>query len=170
MKYCPKCGTGLVPVEMENKRRLKCPLPSCDYVFWDNPVPVVAAIVETERGVILVRNKSWPPKMYGLVTGFLEKGETPEAAVLREVKEELNLDGTIACFVGHYSFFQMNQLILAFHVEAQGEIELNEELAEYRVVDPSRLRPWSMGTGLAVKDWLEKYRGRPLRVDRTDEG
>jgi len=83
MKYCPKCGTGLALVEVENKQRLKCPQPSCDYVFWDNPVPVVAAIVETERGVILVRNRSWPPKMYGLVTGFLEKGETPETAVLR---------------------------------------------------------------------------------------
>ncbi len=58
-------------------------------MHWDNPVPVVAAIVEHEGAVILARDRDWPEKMFRLVTGFLENDETPEQGVAREVKEEL---------------------------------------------------------------------------------
>jgi hypothetical protein len=72
------------------------------------------------------------------------------------VKEELGLTGTAASLVGLYSFFEKNQLIIAFHVPAEGTINLGEELAEVRHVSPDRLKPWPFGTGHAVKDWLEK--------------
>ena len=94
--------------------------------------------------------------MFGLVTGFLERNETPESGVLREVKEELGLEGRINDFIGCYSFFQMNQLILAYHVQVDGEIVLGEELVECKMVPPEKLRPWEFGTGYAVKDWLKK--------------
>jgi NAD+ diphosphatase len=158
MKFCPKCGRELKPAEIDGRTRLSCSSGSCDFVFWDNPIPVVAALVEREGMVALVRNKAWPQKIYGLVTGFLEKGETPESGVLREVKEELGLDGRVVDFIGLYSFFEMNQLILAFHVVARGEIALGEELAEIKMVPPQKLRPWAFGTGHAVKDWLEKQK------------
>ncbi|MEJ2098544.1 MAG: NUDIX domain-containing protein, partial [Desulfobacterales bacterium] len=156
MKFCPKCGRNIKPAEIDGRTRLGCSCETCDYVFWDNPTPVVAALVEREGTVVLVRNKEWPPKMYGLVTGFLEKNETPESGVLREVKEELGLDGRIDEFIGCYSFFEMNQLILAFHVQVRGQIVLGEELAEIKMLPPQKLRPWVFGTGHAVKDWLEK--------------
>lgn len=156
MKYCPLCGKGLVSRETDGRQRLACPTEECSYVFWDNPAPVVAAIVELDHSVVLVRNRLWPEKMFGLVTGFLERGETPETAAIREVREELGLDGTIAGFIGYYSFFEMNQLILAFHVIAQGTPVIGEELAEVRYVSPDRLKPWPFGTGHAVRDWLEK--------------
>ena len=156
MKFCPECGADLKPVEIDGRTRLGCSSEICAYVFWDNPTPVVAALVESEGIVVLVRNKQWPQKIYGLVSGFLEKNETPESGVLREVKEELGLDGQINDFIGCYSFFEMNQLILAYHVQVQGEIVLGEELAEFKMVPPEKLRPWAFGTGFAVEDWLQK--------------
>jgi NAD+ diphosphatase len=161
MKFCPKCGRDLKPAEIDGRTYLSCSSRACDFVFWDNPIPVVAALVEREGVVILVRNKAWPQKIYGLVTGFLEKGETPESGVLREVKEELGLDGRIVEFIGVYSFFEMNQLILAFHVRVRGQIVLGEELAEIKMLPPKKLRPWAFGTGHAVKDWLEKRQSKP---------
>lgn len=155
MKYCPKCGKELILAEVDYRERQKCGSPSCDYVFWDNPTPVIAAIVEFDGSVILVRNKEWPEKIYGLVSGFLEKGETPEDGILREVKEELGLEGKIAGLVGYYPFFEMNQIIFAFHVKAKGEIVIGEELADIRLIDPGRLRPWPFGTGPAIRDWLD---------------
>src|SRR4030095_7408859 len=91
-KFCPACAKPLAAGEYGAAQRLGC---DCGFVHWDNPLPVVAAIVEHEGGVILARNKTGAdPKMFGLITGFLEKGETPEAAVAREVREELSLEAT----------------------------------------------------------------------------
>ena len=156
MKYCPRCAQELIRREIDGKVRLVCPSSSCAFVFWDNPVPVVAAIVELNGCVVLARNRLWPEKMFGLITGFLEQGESPETAVLREVREELGLEGSVSGFIGCYSFFEKNQLILAFHVSAHGDVTLSDELAEVRYVSPERLKPWPFGTGHAVKDWLEK--------------
>ena len=68
--------------------------------------------------------------MFGLVTGFIERNEHPEAAAVREVAEELSLTATHPQFVGMYPFDQMNQLIIAYAVQADGEIVLNEELVD----------------------------------------
>ncbi|MEW5868002.1 MAG: NUDIX domain-containing protein [Chloroflexota bacterium] len=156
MNYCPKCGSKLITAQIDGRERRQCSAQSCNYTFWDNPVPVVAAIVEYEGAVILVRQKGWPEKWRGLVTGFLERGETPEEAVLRELGEELGLDGEIVSFIGYYTFIQANQLILAFHIQAHGEIVLGDELESYQPVSPEKLRPWSLGTGPALRDWLAR--------------
>jgi NAD+ diphosphatase len=131
-----------------------CPDDSCGFVFWDNPLPVVAAIVEHDGLVVLARNHGWPDKMYGLVTGFLEKGETPEEGIVREVAEELGVDADVRSMVGVYPFIQRNELIVAYHVTATGEITLGDELAGIKRIPPEKLRPWPFGTGLAVRDWL----------------
>lgn len=125
-------------------------------MHYDNPLPVVAAIVEHEGDIILGRNTAWPASWYGLITGFLEKEESPEAGILREVEEELGLSGEIRELVGVYDFQKRNQLIVAYHVAAHGEIELGDELADIKRIQPEKLEPWPFGTGLAVKDWLHK--------------
>jgi len=154
MKFCPACGSALVPSTQEGRTRLICSSESCGYIFHDNPVPVVAALVEHGQTVLLVRNKGWPDKWYGLVSGFLERGETPEEGILREVKEEVGLRGEIISFIGAYAFLEMNQVILAYHVRAHGEIVVGEEIAGVKAVPPDKLRPWPLGTGHAVRDWL----------------
>lgn len=151
-KFCPQCAALLVTTEVDGCPHLKCP--DCDFVVWDNPIPVVAAIVEHEGKVILTRSKGWPEKWLGIVAGFLEKGETPETGVLREVREELGLDGEIVSFVGHYAFEMRNQIIFAYHVRIEGEIVLGAELESIKVVPPEEVRPWDVGTGPALKDWL----------------
>jgi NADH pyrophosphatase NudC (nudix superfamily) len=154
-KFCPQCAVPLETVEIEGTKRQKCP--SCNFVHWDNPIPVVAAIVEHEGKVILTRNKSWPEKWLGIVAGFLEKGEMPEQGVLREVREELGLDGEIVGFVGHYPFKLRNQIIFAYHVRIEGEIVLGEELESIKALPPADVRPWDIGTGPALKDWLAAH-------------
>jgi NAD+ diphosphatase len=153
-KFCPRCTKPLETVVYDGVTRNRCPDKACGFVHWNNPVPVVAAVIEHEGQVLLARNKLWPEKFFGLVTGFLEANETPETGVLREVEEEVGLKGRIEGFVGHYGFHQMNQLIIAFHVTASGPITLNHELAEYKLLPPEKVRPWPSGTGHAMRDWL----------------
>jgi hypothetical protein len=59
----------------------------------------------------------------------------------------------------------MNQVILGCHVIARGTARLSEELADYRLIEPARLRPWRQGTGVLLADWL---RGRGLPVHFPD--
>ncbi len=158
-RYCPRCGATLEHVEVDGRPRHRCSAEACDFVHWNNPTPVVAAIVEHEGRIVLARNAAWPARFYGLVTGFLEACEDPAEGVLREVKEELNLDGHEAHFVGHYPFARMNQLIIAYHVPASGTIRLNEELVDWKAFEPQQLRAWPGGTGLALRDWLRRHHG-----------
>jgi NAD+ diphosphatase len=56
-------------------------------------------VVEHEGMIVLAHNRAWPQTLrsfYGLITGFLERAESPEHCALREVKEELDLEGTAA--------------------------------------------------------------------------
>jgi NADH pyrophosphatase NudC (nudix superfamily) len=129
----------------------------CGYVHYDNPTPVVAAVVEHNGMVVLAHNRSWPPSFksfYGLITGFLERAESPEQCALREVKEELDLDGSAPTLIGVYPFAQMNQVIIAYHVPATGAVRLNEELDDFRHVPLRECKAWPGGTGLALRDWL----------------
>jgi NAD+ diphosphatase len=158
MKFCPQCGKALEIKFRDDRDRLQCIDQSeeCGYVFWNNPTPVVAAIVEHEGDIILARNVAWPEGWFALITGFLEAGETPEEGVLREVKEELNLDGEIVEFVGLYEFHRMNQLIIAYHIRATGNIKLSEELIDFQRKKDYEILPWAAGTGKAVQDWQAK--------------
>jgi ADP-ribose pyrophosphatase YjhB (NUDIX family) len=152
--YCPRCARTLVEREESGLVRRACPENTCGFIFYDNPIPVVAALVEYDGAVVLVRSHGWPADWYGLVTGFLERGEAADAGALREVKEELGLDGRIVRLIGVYPFERMNQIIIAYHVAATGTLALGDELAGHKLVPPDRLRPWRSGTGDAVADWL----------------
>ena len=152
-KFCPRCATALERGIYGGLERQACPKPDCGYVLWDNPTPVVAAIVEHEGQVVLAHNKAWPQKFFALITGFLERNEDPAQAVLREVEEELGLKARAPSLIGHYTFERMNQLIIAYHVIGEGSITLGEELAEFIHVPPEKLRYWPAATGLALRDW-----------------
>lgn len=155
-RFCPRCGATLEARTLHGRERAACPREGCGFVHWGNPTPVVAAIVEHEGAVLLARGRGWPDTMFGLVTGFLEAGETPESGVLREVKEELGLDGEVLSLVGVYPFEIRNELIVAFHVRAWGEVRLSDELEAVKRIAPEKLRAWPFGTGLAVQAWLER--------------
>jgi NAD+ diphosphatase len=168
--YCPNCATELQTLaRMEDggeKARLRCV--ACDWTHWNNPTPVLAAIVECadrDGQVLLARNAAWPGRMFALITGFMEAGETPEEGIAREIKEETNLTTDSLKLVGVYDFQRMNQLIVAYHAVARGEVVLSPELAEYRLYRPEDIKCWRAGTGYAVADWLTGRGITPQWVD-----
>ncbi len=148
------------------KARLRCP--ACGYTHWNNPTPVLAAVIElTDRDgqLLLARNAAWSGKMYGLITGFMEAGETPEQGIAREVAEETSLEVSALKLIGVYDFQRMNQVIIAYHAQASGEITLSPELADYRLYAPSAVKCWPAGTGYALADWLRSRGYEPQWFD-----
>jgi NAD+ diphosphatase len=168
--FCPVCATPLAQIEKPEdggpKVRTRCP--ACGFTHWNNPTPLLAAVVECtdrEGRVLLARNAAWPGRFFALITGFMEAGETPEQGITREVLEETALRATACKLIGVYDFQRMNQLIVAYHVQADGEVRLSPELAEYKLVAPEDLRCWPAGTGYALADWLRARGHEPKFFD-----
>jgi NAD+ diphosphatase len=109
--------------------------------------------------------RGWPGRFFGLVTGFMEAGETPQEGIAREVAEETALQVTSLALIGVYDFQRMNQLIVAYHAQAQGDIRLSPELAEYRLYTPADVRCWRAGTGYALADWLRSRGHEPQFIE-----
>lgn len=155
-RFCPRCASALsrgTPPDADDPReRTLCG--ACGWVHWDNPLPVVAALVQVGDKILLARNAAWTPGKFALIAGFLERDETPEQAVAREVAEETALKVVEHTMIGVYPFLRRNELLLVFHVRAEGEVRLSPELAEYKLVAPADLVPWPQGTGPAVGDWM----------------
>jgi len=162
-RFCPNCATALAPVsQMEDggeKTRLRCP--ACDYTHWNNPTPVLAAVIEYEGKVLLARNAAWPGKMFALITGFMEAGETPEGGIEREIQEETSLATQSLKLIGVYDFQRMNQVIIAYHAVCSGEVSLSPELVDYRLYELDQLKCWPAGTGYALADWLRSRGHEP---------
>ncbi|MGN6651248.1 NUDIX domain-containing protein [Trinickia sp.] len=158
--FCPHCASSLVEradsAADGGRLRRVCPDDACGYVHWNNPLPVVAAIVEYEGKILLARNAAWAEGVFALITGFLEQGETPEQGVAREVLEETSLHVRETQLIGVYEFIRKNELIIAYHVKAEGTVALSPELLEYRLVEPAKLRPWRSGTGQALGEWMRR--------------
>ena len=79
---------------IEGKERKYCP--SCDFIDYRNPLPVAVAVAVRDKRFLLIK-RGIPPKkgVWGSPSGFVEIGETPEEACLRELKEEAGVSGEI---------------------------------------------------------------------------
>jgi NADH pyrophosphatase NudC (nudix superfamily) len=161
MKYCSECGNELTPKQIDGNTRYVCSSGECGYVYWNNPIPVVAALVTYNGKYIIARNSGWPKGVFSVITGYLEREESPEDAVLREVSEELGLNGAIKRHIGNYSFNEKNQVILCYEIEATGNIEINHELVEFKELSPKELREYDFSplyiTEKIKRDWSNYY-------------
>ncbi len=166
-RFCPQCATPLEFLTLQedggSKERLCCT--SCGWTHWNNPTPVLAGIVQYRGQILLARNAAWTGRRFALITGFMEAGETPEGGISREIAEETNLQVSALSLVGVYDFQRMNQVIIAYHAVADGEVRLSPELAEYKLYNPHDVICWPAGTGYAVADWQRRQGIEPRFMD-----
>ncbi|MDO8449005.1 MAG: NUDIX hydrolase [Rhodoferax sp.] len=166
-KFCPQCATPLTLItqleDSGDKERLRCA--ACGYTHWNNPTPVLAAVIEYEGKILLAQNAAWSGKMFALITGFMEKGETPQDGIAREIKEETSLDTSALNLIGVYDFQRMNQIIIAYHAVCHGAVKLSPELVDYRLFDFDQVKCWPAGTGYALADWLRARGHEPQFIE-----
>lgn len=95
-RFCPRCRAELE----RGEGRVTCP--ACGFVFYANSQPTAGALcVDGEGRLLLVRREAQVfHGFWDLPGGFLEEGEHPLAALIREVREETGLDVEPGDFVG----------------------------------------------------------------------
>lgn len=85
--FCARCG-ALSEARAAGWQRL---CPACGAHHFPRTDPVVIMLVTRADRLLLARSHGWPQGMYSAPAGFVEPGETLEAAVRREVHEETGL-------------------------------------------------------------------------------
>ena len=98
--YCYRCGSRLNRAFIEGRVRPYCP--QCREPIYENPVPATSLIVTDSQNALLLVKRSVEPKIgfWCLPGGFIELGEAPDQAALRELKEETGLSGKIHSLLG----------------------------------------------------------------------
>ncbi len=166
-RFCPQCATPLEFITLAEdggaKERLRCP--ACGYTHWNNPTPVLAAVIEYQGKILLARNAAWPEKTYALITGFMEAGETPQEGIAREIAEETSLSTSALNLLGVYDFQRMNQVIIAYHAVCHGDVQLSPELVDYRLYDLEKVKCWPAGTGYALAEFLRSRGHEPQFIE-----
>ena len=85
--HCARCGEPTDADEGGHKRRC----PSCKAEHFPRTDPVVIMLATFRDSCLLGRQKGWPEGMFSALAGFVEPGETLEAAVARELHEEAGI-------------------------------------------------------------------------------
>lgn len=87
-RYCPLCSAELFQKKVDLHQRLVCPV--CGYVYYNNPIPACAVILEKDKKILLCQRKYPPyPDGWTLPSGFLEAEETPNSARSERPKRRL---------------------------------------------------------------------------------
>ena len=93
-RYCPSCAAPLQQEERFGRLRPACP--ACGWIYFADPKVAAAALVEANGKVLLVRRTNEPYQgCWTLPAGFVDAGEDPAEAVLRELLEETGMHGRV---------------------------------------------------------------------------
>ncbi|HEX2922444.1 MAG TPA: NAD(+) diphosphatase [Chloroflexota bacterium] len=128
--FCPRCGTRTERIAGE--WGMRCP--KCRYEHYPHLYPAVIVLIHDGDRVLLARKNGWAPGRYALVAGFVDNGESLEAAVRREIKEEVGVEVDEIQYVGSQNWPFPSQLMVGFLAHyAGGEIKVDHgELEDAR--------------------------------------
>jgi molybdenum cofactor cytidylyltransferase len=173
VRYCQRCATPLqmLPVTFDNNRiHPRCP--SCGFVVWSDPKVAVLAVMPWEGGILLGKRTEHPGiGKWSFPSGFVDRGEPLEDALLREILEETGLTAEILGLIGVYSERGNPTVVIAYAVEAQGGTLVgNDDLVDLRafLADGLPEMAFEHDTRI-VQDWLA-LRQRMARDGGTQPG
>lgn len=119
-QFCSRCGTKTL--QKPGERGKECP--ECGELFYPRISPAVIVLIRKGHEILLARSPNFPPDMYSLIAGFVEPGETAEAAVIREIKEEVGIEVKNIRYFGTQAWPFPNSLMIGFTAEYKsGEIQ-----------------------------------------------
>ena len=113
--HCPRCGAPTEPAAAGWVRR--CTRDGSDHFPRTDP-SVIMSVVDDDGRLLLGRGVTWPENQYSVLAGFVEPGESLEAAVAREVLEESGVVVTEVSYLGSQPWPFPSSLMLGFTARA----------------------------------------------------
>jgi len=136
---------------------------ACGFVRYENPLPVVIAVAVKDGRFLLIK-RGIPPKkgLWGCPSGFVESGETPEEACLRELREEAGVTGAIERLVRVVRLEDQelygDMLAVSYLVSVTGgELAAGAEVDDIRYCEATELPAY---LARALRDVVDEVRSR----------
>ena len=126
-KFCERCGASL---------ELACAgwekhCTACAHITYPRTDPaIIVAITDDAERLLLIHGATWQPGRYSVVAGFVEAGESLEAAVAREALEETGIKISQASYCSSQPWPFPRSLMFAFTARAGGQQEPKADMQE----------------------------------------
>jgi ADP-ribose pyrophosphatase YjhB (NUDIX family) len=161
-RFCPMCGAGLGQrlLKTGEPERLVCD--GCEFVFYLDPKVAAGALVTVEGRLILLRRAIEP--RYGMWVfpgGYVDRGEHPEQAAVREAREEAGIEVAVRGLQGVYHEPPGSPVVLiVYQAELiSGTPAAADESLELGLFSPNEI-PWAdlafPTTRAALKDFSDQ--------------
>ena len=157
MQYCTQCGGKLLPRLHEREGRV---IPWCEacsawrYPMYNTAVSMLVMDEKKER-VLLIRQYGRPS--WVLVAGYVNLGEDAEDAVVREIREELNMTVLSLRFNRSHYFAPSNTLMLNYTATVAEPLpQLNDEVDDWAWFSPGEARE-AIKPGSLARAFLHGY-------------
>ncbi len=139
-QHCPKCGT---PTVIEQGGWVRRCFKDNNEIFPRTDPAIIVAITDQEDRILLGSQGTWEQNRWSILAGFVEAGESLEAAVVREMKEECGLDVFDVEYLYSQSWPFPQSLMLGFKAKADSSIEFlpdGEEIVKLRWFSRSEIK------------------------------
>ena len=164
VRFCALCGGEMrLRIVLPDKKRFKA-CPKCGYIDFPGPKMVAATLVIDSGRVLLLRRGIEPRKGYWTYPGgYVDFGETPLNAALRETVEEVGMHVTIERLHGVYADPKNPMSAVAVYLARPGSEMpgLSHEATEVRYFAANEI-PWDdvafPTTREALTDWVALIR------------
>jgi ADP-ribose pyrophosphatase YjhB (NUDIX family) len=160
-KFCPSCGQSAI--KRHQKNAMQCL--SCGYIYFHNTASAVAAILRAGDRLVLVKRNHGPKKgFYDLPGGFVDRNESAETAVRREIREELDIGPRSLKYFdtfpntyrfGNVTYFTCD-IIFVGVLPSRPLIMLNDEIAAIEFIRPADI-DYKRIAFTSVRSALKKY-------------
>jgi NAD+ diphosphatase len=122
--HCPRCGAPTEVIKAGWTRG--CPVDGSEHFPRTDPAVIMLIRDERDR-CLLARGPAWPEGRMSVLAGFVEAGESAEAAVVREVAEEVGIEVVNVRYVASQPHPFPASLMLGYTGEAVGVPELSPD-------------------------------------------
>ena len=171
--HCPRCGAGTVPQNAGHTRR--CLVDDSEH-YPRTDAAVIMSVVDSDDRLLLGRQDGWPEGRFSTLAGFVEPGESLEAAVRREVYEEVGISIGDVQYLGSQPWPFPSSLMLGFRAVAtstdvtrhDGEIAQAEWFTRASMLDAIETGRLKVAPTISIaRRLIEHWYGEPLPLNTS---
>lgn len=161
-RFCPRCGGALESrlLKSTEPERLVCSL--CEFVFYQDPKTAACTISMLDGGIVLLKRAIEPGLgKWVFPGGFVDRGESLQAAAVRETFEEVQLKVSLLGVLDAYSFPPHEVVVIVYAADVvHGTPEPGDEALAVHCFAPEEI-PWTElafeSTRAGLRDYIRRY-------------